>query len=136
MKSPNTKSHASAPAFARAGTHVYLGDVLCEKGDWDGAIQEYREALRLGLGHDEVHVCLGLALRQKGDLDGAIQEFREGLRLSPAIADFHYGLGLALWQKGVRVGAIAEFRAYLRFADDDARKQRVQDFLRELGEKP
>ena len=53
------------------------------KGDLDGAIAEYREALRLNPNDDEAHFNLGVALGKKGDWDGAIAEYREALRLNP-----------------------------------------------------
>ena len=44
------------------------------KGDMDGAIAEYREALRLNPNNDMAHYNLGLALEHKGDWDGAMAE--------------------------------------------------------------
>lgn len=63
--------------------HLILGRALDDKGDWDGAIAEYREALRLNPNYDTVHNNLGIALGHKGDTDGAIAEYREALRLNP-----------------------------------------------------
>jgi Flp pilus assembly protein TadD len=47
--------------------HNNLGYGLFKKGDGDGAITEYREALRLNPNYAEAHVNLGLALGQKHD---------------------------------------------------------------------
>ena len=48
--------------------HYNLGVALGSKGDLDGAIAEYREALRLNPNNDEAHVNLGVALGQQGRL--------------------------------------------------------------------
>ncbi len=89
--------------------HITLGLALAEKGDLDGAIAEYREAIRLDPEYALLHITLGLALEEKGDLDGAIAEYREAIRLDPEYALAHITLGLALAEKGDVAGAIAEF---------------------------
>ena len=55
--------------------HYNRGVALQQKGDVDGAIAEYREALRSNPNNEEAHAGLGLALGQKHDWDGAISEF-------------------------------------------------------------
>jgi len=63
--------------------HALLGLALANKDDWDGAVAEYREALRLDPNDGLMHLGLGLALWGKGNWDGAITEYREALRLNP-----------------------------------------------------
>jgi tetratricopeptide (TPR) repeat protein len=103
-----------------AEPHYNLGLALYDKGDLDGAIREYREALRIQPDYAEAHNNLGNALEKKGDLDGAIREFREALRVQPDYADAHYNLGVALYDKGDLDGAIRESREALRIQPDDA----------------
>lgn len=93
-----------------AAAHDKLGLELYKKGDLDGAIAEYRTAIRFKLDYAQAHYHLGHALRKKGDLDGAIAEYRTVVRLQPEDADAHYFLGSALHDKGDLDGAIAEFR--------------------------
>ena len=64
-------------------SRVALGYGLVVKGDADGEIAEYREALRLNPNDDMEHNNLGVSLRDKGDLDGAIADYLEALRLNP-----------------------------------------------------
>ncbi len=98
--------------------HCNLGVALGRKGDPDGAIEEYREALRLNPNLAAAHDGLGVELGQKGNNDGAIVEFREAIRLKPDYANAHYNLGFALSDKGELDGAIAEFREALRLNPD------------------
>ena len=56
-------------------------------GDLDGAIAEYRTALRLRPDYATAHHNLGDALRAKGDLDGAIAEYRTAVHLQPDFAE-------------------------------------------------
>jgi Flp pilus assembly protein TadD len=64
-------------------THVFLGAALANKGDWDGAITEYREALRLNPQNGLAHNNLGEALERKRDLRGALEEYRAAYMLDP-----------------------------------------------------
>lgn len=107
-----------------AEQHLALGNSRWPVGDWDGAIKEYREALRLNPNYAEGHDALGAALVYKGDWDGAITEEHEALRLKPDYAEAHQALGVALSWKGDRDGAIREQREALRLKPDYAEAHR------------
>jgi len=49
-----------------AETHYSLGNALAEKGQYDAAIAEYREAIRLKPHYAEAHNNLGMALKRSG----------------------------------------------------------------------
>jgi len=66
-----------------AATHYTPGIALGNKGDMDGEIAEYREALRLNPKNENAHFNLGLALEQKGDRRGALEEYRAAHMLDP-----------------------------------------------------
>ncbi len=101
-----------------AEDHLKRGNELRSKNDWDGAIAEYREALRHDPKNGDAHYNLGVALGRKGDLTGEIAEFGEALRLNPKnapaqsyLAEAHYELGVRLEAKGDVQGALNEYRA-------------------------
>jgi protein O-mannosyl-transferase len=100
-----------------------LGAALIQNGDWDGAIETQREAIRLSPLFVDAHHNLGIALAQKGDQDGAIREYQVALGINPSDPKLHYNLGLALAQKGDRDAAIRQFQETLRInpADPQAR---------------
>jgi hypothetical protein len=52
--------------------------VLCYECEFDGAIAEYREVVRLDPDNSHTHYHLGLALEANGDWDGAIAEYLLG----------------------------------------------------------
>jgi TonB family protein len=85
-----------ASTKAQAEAHINLGTSLGAKGDLDGAIKEYREALRLNPNYWLAHYDLGVALGNKGDWNGQVAEEREALRLNPNYAAAHINLGVAL----------------------------------------
>ena len=100
------------PALApsRSGLSFIYGNALYSLGNADGAIAQFKEALRLKPDDAGAHNNLGNALRHKHDLDGAIAEYREALRLKPDLALVHNNLGIALRDKDDLDGAMAELR--------------------------
>ena len=60
-----------------------VGIAFFSKYDWDGAIAEYREAMRLNPSNDSAHYDLGNAVKEKGALRGAIEEYRAAYMLDP-----------------------------------------------------
>jgi tetratricopeptide (TPR) repeat protein len=71
-----------------AKTHLDRGTALFEMGDLDGAIGEYREAIRLKPGYFEAHYNLGDELSRKGDKQGALAQFRMACTGAPDNAVF------------------------------------------------
>ena len=67
--------------------HVNLGTALDQKGQFDEAIRQYQEAIRLRPDDALVHNDLGLALYMQGRTSEAIRQFHEALRLKPDYAD-------------------------------------------------
>lgn len=81
------------PDEARA--HCKLGTALKAQGDLDGAIAEYRAALRLEPDNAMAHYDLGRVLWTKGDLEAAFEEFHTAHRLvpnEPTIREIYYDL--------------------------------------------
>jgi len=101
-----------------AEDHLALGTVLNYAGDYDGAIKECREAIRLKPQLAEAHFKLGDAFSFKGDHRGAIACAREAIRLEPDYADAHFWLGRSLIQLRDFDGAIAAFREVVRLKPD------------------
>jgi tetratricopeptide (TPR) repeat protein len=97
-----------------APLYINLGNALGDKGDVDGAIAAYKEALRLKQDYPLAHYNLGNALKAKGRLDEAITEYREALRIKEDYPEAHHNLGKTLCAKGDVAGAVAEYREALR----------------------
>jgi Flp pilus assembly protein TadD len=66
-----------------AMAHCDLGTELKAKGDLDGAVAEYRAALRLQPDNAMAHYDLGRVLWMKGDREAAFEEFHTAHRLAP-----------------------------------------------------
>jgi protein O-GlcNAc transferase len=79
----------------KALAHCNLGTALKAQGDMDGAIAEYRAALRLQPDNAMAHFDLGRALWTKGDREAAFEEFHTAHRLAPnepTIREIYYDL--------------------------------------------
>lgn len=97
------------------------GHDLLEKGDFDGAIAAFREALTLiPEAAEAVRCSLGAALCEKGDLAHAISEYREALRINPDSIEPHVGLANALFKAGDPDSAKAQVTEALRLKPEDA----------------
>jgi tetratricopeptide (TPR) repeat protein len=103
-----------------ATPHLDLGLALWQKGRFDEAFAEYREAIRIKPDYAEAHNALGTALRDTRKADNAMAEYREAIRLRPDFAEAHYNLGCALSDKGRTDEAITEYREAIRLKPDYA----------------
>lgn len=64
--------------------HIILGNELSKNGDLQGAIEEYREALRINSGNPTAHLKLATALlNTHSHKNEIIYHFEESLRLAP-----------------------------------------------------
>jgi len=82
---------------------------LYNKGDYDGAIAAFYQALELDPQDEEAHYGAGVSLYNKGDFDGAVAALDWALELDPHDKEAHYHRGRALYNKGDDDGAIAAF---------------------------
>src|SRR6267378_744926 len=120
---------SSPPTGADTSTaHVVKGDALMAKNDLDGAIGEYRRALRMNPRNAQAHYQIGFVMKTKGDLDGAIAEYRQAIRLKPDLALAHANLGSALRVKHDLDGSIAELKEALHINPDMAEAHRDLGF--------
>ncbi|MGA9057645.1 MAG: tetratricopeptide repeat protein [Terriglobia bacterium] len=89
------------------------GGDLWARGDWKGAIVEYRKAEELDPDNAAIHIRLSWALLWTDDWDGAITEGRTALRLDPnnrKAPEVHGYIGTVLEHKGDLCGALKEYR--------------------------
>jgi tetratricopeptide (TPR) repeat protein len=87
--------------------HDAVATLHLDAGEFDEAIAEYRESLRLNRESAPTHYNLGYALSARGRRDEALAEFEEALRIDPDYAQAHNNLG-ALQQIAGRAEAALE----------------------------
>ena len=87
----------SAPAPIRKAAKAYnnRGVAYYKKGDYDRAIADYNEALRLDPKDASAYNNRGSAYAGEGDHDRAIADYNEALRLDPKYVYAYYNRGSA-----------------------------------------
>ena len=83
-------------------------------GDLDGAIANYRQAVRFAPDNFTIYTNLAGALKAKGDVGGAVAVCREAIQRGPTLPEPYNLLGMHLAAKGDLDGAIAAHRTASR----------------------
>jgi tetratricopeptide (TPR) repeat protein len=100
---------ASTEAQQNAIVRNQQGLAKQNKGDWDGAMADYNEAIRLDPRYYAAYDNRGNVKRQKGDLNGAMADIDQAIRLNPKNALAYNNRGKVKEAKGDLDGAIADF---------------------------
>jgi tetratricopeptide (TPR) repeat protein/tRNA A-37 threonylcarbamoyl transferase component Bud32 len=99
-------------------TYGVLGEVLLAKRDYDGAIRNFKEVIRLQPDAGGFNQMVK-AYEAKGDLDGAVAACQALIKERPNDAKVHAGLGLALKARNDREGARAAFHKAIQLNSTD-----------------
>ena len=89
------------------------------KGDYERAIADFNEAIRLDPKDAAAYRNRGFAWKSKGDYDRAIADYNEAIRLDPKFAIAYYNRGLAYEAKNNLAQALTDFRSFVRLAPND-----------------
>jgi tetratricopeptide (TPR) repeat protein len=99
--------------------HYNRGNSWRAKGDYDRAIADYSEAIRLDPKHEDAYINRGTTWSDKGELDRATADYTEAIRLNPEDADPYVNRGVAWKAKGELDRAIADYDQALRLDAKD-----------------
>jgi uncharacterized protein (TIGR02145 family) len=88
--------------------------VYFSKKDYDKAISNLNEAIRLEPKYADTYYWRGTAYFLKGNYDKAVSDLSEVIRLEPEVAEAYYWRGNAYGQKGDHDKAISEFTQAIR----------------------
>jgi tetratricopeptide (TPR) repeat protein len=75
-----------------AGAHVGLGNVMLDKGDWDGAEASFRNALAIDPDDAGLHYNMGVLLATRGDLARAEEWYRKAIAMAPKNTSYRQAL--------------------------------------------
>ncbi|HEV8317134.1 MAG TPA: tetratricopeptide repeat protein [Vicinamibacterales bacterium] len=108
----NGSAYLGAILPESADVHTILGMGMMNRGQRDGAIAAFRDALRIDPASAAAHWHLGRALASSGQ-DGAIDHLRRAVELEPRNSEARHDLATALLEAGRYDEAIDHFRAAL-----------------------
>ena len=94
--------------------HTNLGIAQAESGNIDGAMENFRTALRLNPKEASGHINLASSLMSLGKWTEAIAELKDALRLEPGAPNAHYNLGVIYLHMKRTESAVTEFKTTLR----------------------
>ncbi|MFN6567809.1 tetratricopeptide repeat protein [Dendronalium sp. ChiSLP03b] len=110
--SPPSTSTAAVPKADNY--YIQAGDKY-DKGDFQGAIADYTQAIKLNPNYLKAYNNRGLARYLLGDNQGAIIDFNQVLKLDSSDIDGYNNRGLARYNLGDKKGALADYSQALRF---------------------
>jgi tetratricopeptide (TPR) repeat protein len=105
-----------SPESPRA--RLNLGRALAGKGEFDHAVIQFSEALRLKPNHAKAYNNLGAALANQKKYEQAIVQYRRALQINPNYAKAHNNLGAALANQKKYEQAMLHFTEALRIQPD------------------
>lgn len=100
--------------------HFNYAFELRRRGDIDGAVSEYRQAISLDQGMALAYSNLGALLQSKGELVQAESLYRRTIELRPGYALAWNNLGIVRYKRGDGAGAVQAFRKSIELKPDDA----------------
>lgn len=110
--------HALAVTRDNHLAHDLLGEVFEERGQYDDALRERMETLRLQPNYAPAHNNLGIAFQKRNRLPEAIGHFQQALRLRPRYPEANYNLGAAFEKADRPNDAIREYEHAIALRPD------------------
>ena len=111
-------THALACTAGNDVAHYEMGNIFLGRKEWDEAINQYQQALRVNPDYMEAYNNLGNALFHEGRIEDAIPQYQKALQINPAVAAVHNNFGGVLLQQGSLDEAITQFREALHIEPD------------------
>lgn len=95
-----------SPKSARI--HYNLGDLYRQRGQFDGAIVQYKMALDINPGYIWAHNNLGNLYDEIGEHEKAIEEFKKSVKIKPNYIAYN-SLGITHYNRGLWLLAIKQY---------------------------
>src|SRR5690554_2953096 len=111
-----------------AGKLYNEGNKLLKAGNYDGALQQYNQALNIEKDY-RIYYQRGIALKNLGNLEEAKNSFEECLKLKSDFEGGYNALGGVFFSMGNYQAAINNFEKVLEFSKNNSVKNKVKKNL-------
>ena len=108
------------------------GNQAYQKGDWEQAIKDFSDAIRLIPRDSTAYKSRGDAHARLGSRDKAVCDYNSAIRANPNYADAHFAKGVILSEQGVKSWLAASYA----FAQATRLDPRLENNYRQLRVKP
>ena len=99
---------------SKAVAYLKRGNEWLDKKEFDKAMEDFNEAIRLDSNNSQAYCDRGHTWREKKEYDKAIKDFNEAVRLDPGFAPAYSGRGQALGRKKEHDKAFKDFTEAIR----------------------
>jgi tetratricopeptide (TPR) repeat protein len=100
--------------------HANLGDAFADAGEYNDAVGNYKEAIKINPDYLNAHYNLANVLAEQGEVDEAISQYREVIRIDPYYYPALNNLGQNLIKQGKRTEAVSYLKRALEIEPNDA----------------
>lgn len=130
--SPDTSTSGPDGTRSRACLHAVLGQLYFSKGLLNGAMLQYKEAVRISPKESSFHGKLADIYFITNNSEAAVSEYRAALAQDPDNAEVHKKLGDALVKTRQFIDAFNEYREAVRLEPDHEHYRKVYSRFRTL----
>ncbi|MBA7497843.1 Cell division coordinator CpoB [subsurface metagenome] len=106
--------------FLKMIVYSCIGICNDQLGNYNKAIEAYKQAIRIDPDDAPTYYNLGLAYDQLGLYKDAIEANKQAIRIDPDYANAYYNLGIAYKKHGLYKDAIEAFKQAIHINPDDA----------------
>jgi tetratricopeptide (TPR) repeat protein len=116
-----TGGSTGVPPEPSTQIHFESGNTYISKGDYDNAIAEYTQAIRINPNYAVAITGRGFSYLRNGDNDSAIDDYSQGIRLYLSWSHAYNNRGVAYHRKGDYDSAIVDYTQAIRIDPNYAR---------------
>ena len=116
-----SSTHYGKDNLNSAETYLNRGDTRSQLKDYQGAIQDYSESLRINPNNPKAYINRGHARSELKDYKGASKDFTESLRLNIDHTEAYLSRGHARTKLQDYIGAIEDYTEFLRIDPTNAK---------------